>query len=50
MTAVERRITFFVTNAERTSTGRGIEGEIGVGPNLPGDEFSFVHHQDGARN
>jgi hypothetical protein len=43
---VEWRITFFVQDAEPTPDGWIVTGERGLGPPLPGDAFSFVHHED----
>ena len=43
---VDRRITFFVKDAESTADGWTVTGEAGLGPPVAGDEFSFVHHED----
>lgn len=43
---MDRRITYFVTCADRTEGGWFVRGEPGLGPPAEGNEFSFVHHQD----
>ena len=42
--AVDWRITFFVSDAERTQDGWTVRGEVGLGPPAVGDCFSFVQH------
>lgn len=42
------RITYFVSSAERTLDSWLVQGERGLGPPAEGDEFSFVHHEDGS--
>jgi hypothetical protein len=41
------RITFFVSDAQRTPDGWTVCGEVGLGPPVEGDCFSFVHHPSG---
>ena len=41
---MDQRITFFVSDAERTHDGWAVRGEVGLGLPTVGDYFSFVQH------